>query len=111
MVGELIWFHRLLTELNITNPSSVAIYCDSQSIIHISHNLVFHKRTKHIEVDYHFVRNKLPEGLIFFSSYSTTDQLADIFTKAFTDVKYTAILNKLVVIITTNLRRGIEGYI
>lgn len=97
MVGELTWLHRLLTELAIPNPSTIAVYYDSQSAIHIAHNPMFHERTKHIEVDCYFVRNKLHEGLITLDHVSTNDQLADILMKACTGVKHTTLLGKLAV--------------
>jgi len=95
VVGELTWLNRLLNDLTITNSSPIDVYCDSQSAIHIAHNPVFHERTKNIEVDCYFVRNKLQEGLISLHHIPTTDQLADILTKALTGVKHSAILDKL----------------
>ena len=97
VVGELVWLHRLTKELTISDSSPIPVFCDNQSAIHIAHNPVFHERTKHIEVDCHFVRNKLQEGLISLHHISTTEQLADILTKALTGVKHSALLNKLAV--------------
>lgn len=77
VVGELTWLHRLLIELTLP----IKVYCDSQSAIHIAHNPVFHKSTKHIEIDCHFARSKLQEGLIYLNHISTNDQLTDILTR------------------------------
>lgn len=55
VVGELVWLQRLFTELTIPATGPFQVFCDSRSALHITHNHVFHKRTKHIEIDYHFV--------------------------------------------------------
>nr|XP_009783050.1 PREDICTED: uncharacterized protein LOC104231698 [Nicotiana sylvestris] len=97
LVGELVWLIRLFEEFTIPQSSPITVFCDSQSAIHIAHNPVFHERTEHIEVDCHFVMNKLQEGLISLQHVATTDQLADILTKALTGVKHNVVLGKLVV--------------
>ncbi|XP_019252796.1 PREDICTED: uncharacterized protein LOC109231600 [Nicotiana attenuata] len=62
VVGELVWLCRLFEELNMPFNKPVEVFCDSQSALHIARNPMFHERTKHIEVDCHFVRSKLQEG-------------------------------------------------
>ncbi|XP_019246410.1 PREDICTED: uncharacterized protein LOC109226062 [Nicotiana attenuata] len=64
VVGELTWLCRYFDELTVSYPKPVSVFCDSQSALHIAKNPVFHERTKHIEVECHFVRDKLHEGLI-----------------------------------------------
>ncbi|XP_019231184.1 PREDICTED: uncharacterized protein LOC109212026 [Nicotiana attenuata] len=97
VVGELVWLSRLFAELTVVQSCPIQVFCDSQSAIHIAHNPVFHERTKHIEVDCHFVRNKLQEGLISLYHVPTHHQLADILTKALTGVKHSGVLSKLAV--------------
>nr|XP_016474718.1 PREDICTED: uncharacterized mitochondrial protein AtMg00810-like [Nicotiana tabacum] len=101
VVGELVWLCRLLEELNVSFGKPVEVFCDSQSALHIARNPVFHERTKHIEVDCHFVRSKLQEGLISLQHVATDNRLADVLTKVLTGVKHSAILSKLAVYTTS----------
>ena len=53
--AEVIWLQTLLTELEINHPMTATLWCDNLGATYLSANPVFHARTKHIEVDYHFV--------------------------------------------------------
>jgi hypothetical protein len=77
---ELMWIQTLLKELNIS-PSSARLLCDSMGAMYLSSNPVFHGRTKHIEVDYHFVRDQVIRKKLEVRFISTRDQIADGFTK------------------------------
>ena len=79
---ELKWLKVLLLCLGVAHPQLMKLYCDRRAALHIAANLVFHERTKHIEVDCHFLRDELLKGNIITSYVPTHDQLADIFTKA-----------------------------
>ncbi|RVW75057.1 Retrovirus-related Pol polyprotein from transposon RE2 [Vitis vinifera] len=80
--SELLWLRWLLKDLGVSTSSATPLYCDNQSAIHIAHNDVFHERTKHIEIDCHFIRYHLVHGALKLFSISSKDQLADIFTKS-----------------------------
>uniref|UniRef100_A0A7N2LS35 Integrase catalytic domain-containing protein n=1 Tax=Quercus lobata TaxID=97700 RepID=A0A7N2LS35_QUELO len=80
--SELLWLRWLLKDLGVSTSSATPLYCDNQSAIHIAHNDVFHERTKHIEIDCHFIRYHLVHGALQLFSVSSKDQLADIFTKS-----------------------------
>ncbi|KAH0674692.1 hypothetical protein KY284_014877 [Solanum tuberosum] len=95
VVGELVWLNKLFEELAVPTSTPYAVFCDSQSALHIARNPVFHERTKHIEVGCHFVRNKLHDGLMTLHHVTTSEQLADILTKVLTGIKHLAILGKL----------------
>jgi len=86
LVAELSWLSRLLHELGLTTITPIPVKCDNMAAIYIAKNPVFHERTKHIEIDCHFVRHKLMEGLIQLSFVPTQQQLADLLTKPLTGV-------------------------
>ncbi|CAH9093489.1 unnamed protein product [Cuscuta epithymum] len=95
ITAELKWLKGLLLTLGVTHTTAMTLYCDSQSAIHIAQNPVFHERTKHIEVDYHYVREALQQGLLTARHVSTHDQLVDIFTKALGKQRFLTLLRKL----------------
>lgn len=61
VVGEIVWLERLLDELCVKCSSPIHVFCDSQAAVHIAKNPFFYERTKHIEVDCHFVKSKLQQ--------------------------------------------------
>ncbi|KAJ9552467.1 hypothetical protein OSB04_016512 [Centaurea solstitialis] len=79
---ELIWLRWLLSDMGAPQLSPTPLCCDNNSAIQIAHNDVFHERTKHIEIDCHFVCQHVVRNTIRLQPISTLDQPADIFTKA-----------------------------
>ena len=79
---ELIWLKQLLQELRFGKDGQMTLVCDNQATLHIAFNPVFHKRTKHFEVDCHFIREKIVLGCMTTSFVNSSNQLADIFTKS-----------------------------
>ena len=77
---EAIWIQRLLEELG-HKQEKVELFCDSQSALHIARNPAFHSRTKHIGVQYHFVREVVEDGSVDMKKIHTDDNLADVLTK------------------------------
>ena len=92
---EVMWIYQLLIEVGLKVSTSVKLWCDNQSALHITSNPVFHERTKHIEIDCHFVRDKVQQGLISTGYLKTEDQLGDLFTKALNGVRVDYLCNKL----------------
>ncbi|KAL2928646.1 Retrovirus-related Pol polyprotein from transposon RE2 [Bienertia sinuspersici] len=92
---ELKWLRGLLSSLGVEHSDSMLLYCDSKSALHIAQNPVFHERTKHIEVDCHYIRDAIQEGLLSTHHVSTNEQLADIFTKALGHRQFHFLLRKL----------------
>jgi hypothetical protein len=79
-VKEAIWLKGLVSKFNSTH-GVIIVYCDSQSAIHLTKDQMFHERTKHIDVRYHFVRDIVVSGDIIVNKISTTDNPVDMLTK------------------------------
>ncbi|RVW91082.1 Retrovirus-related Pol polyprotein from transposon RE1 [Vitis vinifera] len=84
-----------LQELRFGKDEQMKLICDNQAALHIASNPVFHERTKHIEVDCHFIREKIASGCVATSFVNSNDQLADIFTKSLRGPRIKYICNKL----------------
>ena len=79
---EAIWLKAFLCELGeISSDTAVKIFEDNQGSIALAKNPQYHKRTKHIDIKYHFVREKVEDGQVILEYISTLDMLADIMTK------------------------------
>ncbi|PKU77531.1 Retrovirus-related Pol polyprotein from transposon TNT 1-94 [Dendrobium catenatum] len=95
--SEVIWLRRLVAELHIPQTSPTTIHCDNPSAISIAKNPVFHARTKHIEIDYHFIRQQISSNDIALAHISSQNQIADIFTKPFSITRFNDLRNKLTI--------------
>jgi hypothetical protein len=80
-VAETTWLHQLLQELHHPVRWATIVYCDNISAIYLSSNPVQYQRTKHIEIDLHFIRDKVAAGAVRVLHVPTSSQYADIFTK------------------------------
>ena len=79
--AELLWLRNLFQELGISLPLIPVIYTDNASASYINANPRFHSKTKHLALDYHFVRANVQAQQLRVSPISTTDQLVDALTK------------------------------
>ncbi|GJY95396.1 ribonuclease H-like domain-containing protein [Tanacetum coccineum] len=80
-VVETCWLRNLLRELHTHLSSAMLVYCDNVSAVYLSSNPVQHQRTKHIEIDIHFVRDFVAAGRVRVLHVPSRYQYADIFTK------------------------------
>ncbi|EOY32707.1 Uncharacterized protein TCM_040734 [Theobroma cacao] len=80
--AELTWISYVLRDLGLYMDKPPRVLCDNLSALHLIINPIFHARTKHIEIDYHFIREKVALGSLVTQFVPSTHQVADIFTKA-----------------------------
>lgn len=90
---ELLWIKRVLEDLGI--ECSKPILCDNRATIQITQNPVQHDRTKHVEIDRHFIREKLDQKIIRFPFVKFENQLADILTMAVSGRTFNVVIDKL----------------
>ena len=86
---------KLLTEIGFPPKETCELMCDNKAAISISENSVQHDRTNHVEVDRHFIKEKIEEGFISFPFVRSEEQLADILTKAVPASIFMKVLGKL----------------
>jgi len=91
---QAIWMRRMLRSLCQEQATTTIIFCDNSSAIALSKNSVFHKRTKHIDTKFHYIRELVNNGEIILQHCRTQEQVADILTKPL-DQKSFEFLRKL----------------
>lgn len=94
-LSEITWLEGLFSELNVPISKPITVFSDSKSAIQLAVNPIFHERPKHIEVDCHFIKDKIKEGLIQPMYVSTSHQVADILTKILSQDQHLHLMNKL----------------
>uniref|UniRef100_A0A2N9I3R3 Reverse transcriptase Ty1/copia-type domain-containing protein n=1 Tax=Fagus sylvatica TaxID=28930 RepID=A0A2N9I3R3_FAGSY len=105
--AELTWLMYLLRDIGIRLPAPPVLFCDNTSALHLTVNPVFHARTKHIELDVHFVREKVAAGDLVTRFVPTHLQIADVFTKALSKDSFHGLRSKLGVLpLPTSSLRG-----
>lgn len=95
--SDLVWLQQLLTEWHVSTSKPPVLWCDNTSAISLASNPVFHARTKHIELNYHFIREQVLAKQIVLHHVSSDAQIADIFTKALSVSRFQLLKTKLMV--------------
>ena len=101
--SEALWLRKLLVNLFDQELRPMIIYCDNQSCILLSKNLVFHDRSKHIEIRYHFIRDYVQRGVVTLQYISIDEQVLDILTKSLGRGKFVFFRDKFGVVQNTFL--------
>ena len=94
-ICEILWMKILLRELGYDSKDPINLFCDNKAAINIAHNPFLNDRTKHIEIDRHFIKEKLRKGIICTPYVRTGDQLANILTKGVATNHFHKFLDKL----------------
>ncbi|GLT38347.1 hypothetical protein SLA2020_126030 [Shorea laevis] len=92
---ELLNLHWLLEDMSVSQSPVTNLYFDNQNAMQIAHNNVFHERSRHIEVDYHFIRHYVAQGTIHLFFIGFADQPANFFTKPHFPERFRTLLSKL----------------
>ncbi|WMV55193.1 hypothetical protein MTR67_048578 [Solanum verrucosum] len=111
-VSELSWLTGIFKKLGVIIIQPIDMHCDSKAAIQIVTNPIFHERTKHIDIDCHFVKEKLHKGLIKTHHIWTKEQHEDLFTKGLGKAQHYHLLTKLGVknvFLPFSLRGSIEA--
>ena len=92
---EALWLRLLLQDLGYLSRQPIRLFCDNKAACDIAHNPVQHDRTKHVEVDRFFIKEKLDDKIVELSKIQSEDQLVDILTKAVSSQVFSKFLDKL----------------
>ena len=111
IAAELTWISFILHDLGISQPQPPALFCDNIFELHMTVNPVLHSRTKHIAIDYHFVREKVALGTLITRFVPSSLQLADLLTMPLSCAVFYALKTKLGLwnAPTPSLKRGKEA--
>jgi hypothetical protein len=103
---EVVWLRKLIFDLFDQTPESTIIYCDNQICIRLSEHPVFHERSKHIEIKYYFIQDKVQEGEVNLEYIPTNEKTIDILTKPLSRIKFAYFQEKMGIVEITPLAKG-----
>jgi hypothetical protein len=96
--SEAVWLRKLLAGVFDLELEVTCIWCDNQSCVKLSENPVFHDKSKHIEIRYHYIRDMVQRGAVKLQYVATDDQVVDVLTKPLSRVKFEYFRDKLGVV-------------
>jgi hypothetical protein len=105
---ELYWIRMLLRELQVPIFTPPRLWCDNSGALALASNPVYHAHTKHIEIDFHFIREKVANRDVQLRYISTIEQVADIFTKGHPAARFQYLRSKLMVCSPISLLGGVK---
>ena len=92
---QAVWLQGIILDFDIGSAFSIVILCDNQSSINISTDPVQWQRTKHVDIHMHYIRELVHDKTIILQYCPTDEKIADIFTKKFTEKKFTYLCSLL----------------
>lgn len=108
IASDVIQFCRLLEDFGIMSTLPIPIYCDKKSTLALAHNPILYARTKHVEIDFHLIRDQIKKNIISLHHITSQDQPADIFTKSLPVYSFLSLCNKLTVTSSLIYLRGAD---
>lgn len=101
LTTEIVWIRSLLNELKFPSSATAILWCDNLSAGSLACNPVFHARTKHIELDVHFIRDKIQAKEVEVRYVPLVDQTAYILTKLVSHTRFSSLKDKLEVLLSS----------
>ena len=108
---EAIWIRKLLADVGFDQEGAMCIMCDNQGCITLAKNPTHHSRTKHIDVQHHFIRVKLEEGTIALMYCPTQEMVADVLTKALARPRHEGLTKTMGLVTFDNSQSGSVGVV
>ncbi|KAJ8765191.1 hypothetical protein K2173_011451 [Erythroxylum novogranatense] len=93
--AKLMWLLTLLREIGYLPLQLATLWCDNVSVIYLTSNPIFHALTKHVEIDYHFIRDQIRQATVQIRFTKSSDQIVDILTKLLGHILFSSHLRKL----------------
>lgn len=100
LAAELAWVRSLLAELKLPMPRKSVLWCDNLSAKSLASNPVMHSRSKHIEIDVHYIRDQVLQNEVTVAYVPTADQIVDCLTKPLTHARFNMLRDKVGVIVS-----------